>query len=1201
MSEHPTPEDRPRPDRRKTWAVRALVAVAAYALIGFFGLPALIEWQLPKQASAQLGRQVTLETARFNPFSLRLRLEGLRIKEADGASDALALGAIETDLQWRSIVHRGWVFAHLDIDAPVFRFVRRDGAQSNWSDVLERFESAEPPPDEAPATVPRFSVNNIRIQGGQIDFVDQPVGLEHTLRELAIGIPFISSFPAQVEVDVEPSLSALVNGTRIDVHGRARPFDPTRTTQVDIELAPFDIAPYLAYLPQRPNFRLERGQLGTALTLAFSYTESDGPRLNLHGSAAVTDLAMVDGQGAPLIAFERLGAELADYDVFGKHLHLTRIALQAPEVRATRAADGSLNWARLMAAAPTPEAPTAAAPEEGAQAAPEQPATARPEASGDEAPFRLQIDTVALTGGVLQLSDGAAPGGTFSTRVHALEASLEGLDTGSETPARLTLAAQTDGGERVDHAGTLRLDPLVVEGRLAVTGVPLTRYASYYAERLERARITGGSLAATLPYRFDDAGLRLTQAEATLQSFALQLDDAKRPAVALERLAASGIDLDTGKSRLRIGRIAGNAAALRLVRGRDGAIDLAGIAAAAPADTPAPAEGTPMAVSIGALALDDSTVDFTDRGVSPAAQVTVSALKLETGPVDLAAPGQTPLALEAVINRGGRLAIKGTTDLGSLDTRLRLDLAGLDLSAFAAYIPQAQAIALRSARASLAGTLNLARLTGDPPDIRYQGTLAVADLVARDALNDTDFLRWKSLSVAGMDVGTAPLRIGLDTVRLSDFYSRLILNAEGQLNFRELTGGAPAEAADSAAPGDAGGATLPPIRIGRIELAGGQVQFSDRFIQPNYDADLSDLGGALENLRSDDGSLATLSLTASLDHGAPVEITGQLNPLREDSYLDILATVREFQLPSISTYSGKYVGYGIAKGKLSADLSYKIEDRVLKARNDIRLDQLTFGDKVESKDAVKLPVQLAVALLKNPKGEIDLSVPVTGSLDDPKFSVGGVVMRAFVNLIGKAVTSPFALLGSVFGGGESLSYIDYAPGEARLSAEAVKKLQTLAKALAERPALKIEITGRVDPATDTPGLRQAWLRDRMRERLRAQLLEAGEQPPPLEQIALPERGLDALLEQAYDAADIDKPRNLIGLAKSIPPDEMRALMLAAAPAGEADLARLGKQRAQGVQDWLVGEGKVNAARIFLVAPKADAKDAAASRVDFSLR
>jgi outer membrane protein OmpA-like peptidoglycan-associated protein len=404
----------------------------------------------------------------------------------------------------------------------------------------------------------------------------------------------------------------------------------------------------------------------------------------------------------------------------------------------------------------------------------------------------------------------------------------------------------------------------------------------------------------------------------------------------------------------------------------------------------------------------------------------------------------------------------------------------------------------------------------------------------------------------------------------------------------------------------AAGSSTPQIRIGQIALQGGNINFSDNFIKPNYSANLTGMNGSISELASDQETPAEVLLKGKLDNDAPVEITGKLNPLGPQLYLDLAASAHGIELARLTPYAAKYAGYSITKGKLSADVKYHVENGQLQAQNSLRLDQLTFGDKVDSPTATKLPVLLAVALLRNSRGEINLNLPVSGSLSDPEFSVGAVIARAFVNLLTKAITAPFSLLASAFSGSSDgeLSYVEFAPGSSNLSADATKKLDTLAKALNDRPALTLDITGRIEPESDRDGVRHAYLDRRLRLQKIEDLRNQGS-AIQMRDVKIEPSEYAKYLERAYKAEKFDKPRNLIGFAKSLPAAEMEQLMLANAPVGETELKALADQRAMAVKRYLEQQGKVGNDRMFLVTPKLNADgikdDGKPNRVEFAIR
>jgi hypothetical protein len=307
------------------------------------------------------------------------------------------------------------------------------------------------------------------------------------------------------------------------------------------------------------------------------------------------------------------------------------------------------------------------------------------------------------------------------------------------------------------------------------------------------------------------------------------------------------------------------------------------------------------------------------------------------------------------------------------------------------------------------------------------------------------------------------------------------------------------------------------------------------------------------------------------------------------------------ELAQLSAYSDKYVGYGIEKGKLTFEVAYQLENRQLKAENRLVLDQLTFGKESTNPDATKLPVNLAVALLSDRNGVIDINVPIGGSLDDPQFSLGGIILKIIGNAIMKTVTAPFALIGSLFGGsGEELSTLDFDSGRAVVLPAGEGKLKSLARALTERPGLKLDITGRYDPA-EQEAMKHASLERKLRA-LKTKDLQARGGAAPEGGVTVSKEERAALLARAYKDETFAKPRNVLGLTKTLPPEEIEKLILANTTIDEDDLLALGNRRAQAARDWLITNGQVPGERIFIIGAKPASKEdkGSASRAEFAL-
>jgi outer membrane protein OmpA-like peptidoglycan-associated protein len=334
-------------------------------------------------------------------------------------------------------------------------------------------------------------------------------------------------------------------------------------------------------------------------------------------------------------------------------------------------------------------------------------------------------------------------------------------------------------------------------------------------------------------------------------------------------------------------------------------------------------------------------------------------------------------------------------------------------------------------------------------------------------------------------------------------------------------------------------------------------------------------------------------------------VSGTINPLAAATFADVKASFRDVDLPSFTPYSGAYAGYTIASGSLTMEVAYKVENRKLKASNRFLVNQFEFGDKVESKQATKLPVRFAVSLLKDKDGVIDLDLPIEGSLDDPKFRIGKIVWQVLGNVISKAATAPFALLGKLFGGkGDELSSVDFPDGLATLDDAGKKKLDALAKALKERPALKLQATGHFSSA-DLEGLRSVRVERKIKAQKLPDLTKKGSAPASVDDVVVEAAERETYLAKAYKKEKFPKPRTTLGFAKDLPADEMEKLMLASEQVGDDDLRQLALARSNAVKDYLTGPAGAEAARVFVLEPGTQAaapKDKArASRVDFTLK
>jgi uncharacterized protein involved in outer membrane biogenesis len=1161
--------------RRLVYVAGALVILV---LVAWLAVPPIVRAQLESRLTAELGRPTTIESVKFNPFALRVDFFNLVVADPAGAQPVLAIDALVANFSAASLWHRAPVLNALSIVRPRLSFSRdRDGRYS-IQDLIDKALATSSEPL-------RFSLNNIEVDDGAINFADGVTGRNHGLAALNIGIPFLSSLPYQTDILVTPRVGGIINGTYVALEGTAIPFAEHREATLDIDLDALPLAPYVVYLSAQPRFDLAGGALTTKLKVVFVETASGQRRLELRGNGHVDGLTIRRADGTLLAAAARIAVGLDRIDVFGRDARIEAIAIDAPRVDMKRLADGTFEWAGPLLDATPPASKSASA-------------------AARETSWNVRAGKLAVSRGTVALVDETS---TFrSTLVDiAIDATNVSTRPGEKAHVKLDLVSS----DRIaSFSGEADVEPSApaATGQFTLAKFSLGLLFPFYKSALA-VDVQKGSIDYASAFALDAAGnLRLSEGEATITDLRLAVQGEKEPMSRVPQLILRQIDVDVPGRKVTVGDLQGSGASLRVARDSDGAFEMTRLVKVAEAGKPA--DDALWTYLIGKLALDRVALDVEDRVPKPPFKLALRDLALTATDLSGAAGGTSKVTLRARVGKQGRIAFSGPVTRNPLRINGEVDVSGFPLTTLKPYAEPWVNVVLVDGTLKAKGRMAIELPTGAGARASWKGDVAVADFASLDKPTSSDLARWKSLSLASLDVTLDPFRASTERIDVDDFYARLIVYPDATLNLtRLLTPGASAEPAADAKPTQTAAPAREalPITIGHIKLARGNVNFSDFYIKPNYSANLTDVAGSVGTMSAEQAG--ELNLSAHVERTAPVEVHGYLHPFAKELSLDIAAKASDIDLPPLTAYSAKYAGYGIEKGQLTFDVHYHVENRKLSAENRLVLDQLTFGPRVESPTATKLPVLLAVALLKNSRGVIDIRLPISGSLDDPKFSVGGLIIQVIVNLITKAVTAPFTLLSAAFGGGEELSTLVFAPGSAVLPPEAQKRIETLGKALADRPALKLDVAGRADPSTDADALRKAALAKAMRTEKMKVLVADGTAPASVDQVEIGADERIRWLTAAYRESSIpDRPRNMIGMLKDVPPAEMEAMFIANAKVDDEALRALANERARAVKDALVAKGIADQ-RVFLIAPRlggdpgGTAATAARTRVDLALR
>ncbi|MFZ6774783.1 DUF748 domain-containing protein [Undibacterium sp. SXout7W] len=1233
------------------WLAGLMALLLFCAVTSWTFLPSLVKRVAAEQTMQQIGRKLEIAEAHFSPFTLTLTLDGVSLYEADQRTPAFKVKQLVLNLSLASLFRQALIVDEVRVDTPYAHIIRTSGdgyGHYNFNDILDKI--AAMPKSDTPF---RFSLANLQINNGLIEFDDEVVDRHVNIDALKLGVPFLSNFPNQVNSFVEPLLSARINGSTLTLKGRAKPFTSTLDTSLAIDLEQLDLASYVPYVPVPLPVQIQSAKLSTKLDLIFS-RKNTTPELILAGDLRLQDIGLQDTKKTPLLKLASLDLSLKKLNVMSLMAEMNHLTLSAPEVWLNINSQGKLNWASLMA----PDTNAGAAGVKGSVSTAKNTSSKTvPEKKNTGVSLLplVQLHQFTLEKGQIHLSDAAHAVPLQTINLSNIHLTASGLTTKTDARAAAVKLAMTgEHEEQIEFTGEVKPLSVAVDGQFSISHLPLAPYQPLINKYL--AANMAGQLDVSTQVHLAQSQLALDEAKLTLGQFQVKGKAGDDAGIGFKSLVVDQLRLDLSERNIRIGNVQLDGLNGDIRRDSQAVLSIKKWLPAETAVTSGTRQNTaPPAVAASDAAwklafanidVKNSAVTFSDQSVEPAFRIQADGIALHLEQLQSDLSQAMKFSLQSNLGRKSSVKMNGNSSAQLKKIDMNLDAEGLPLAALYPYFSQYVNVALTRGRANAKAKINLLNITEDNRQISYNGMLSLTDFHVLENGASEDFLEWKSIALDGINanIGSKQPLITIKKLSLNDFYARAILSEKGKLNLQNIlvsrtqnkdvqantnAGGASGDitketakvVVDSASVATTTvaklqqsvdnskamirpEATAPIIRVMQTTLRGGNINFTDNFIKPNYSANLTGLSGNIGAVASDNPQPATVELTGKVDDDAPLVISGAVNPLLSPIFLDIKGSANGLELTRLTPYAAKYAGYIIEKGKLSMQVAYRVENQQLKAENEVRLDQLTFGERVDSPAATKLPVMLAVALLRDNDGQIAINLPISGSLSDPQFSVGNIIFRVLINVITKAVTAPFSLLGSMFGGGEELAYAEFLPGQSVLTPAAKDKLDHLAIALKKRSGLKLDIIGRVDAANDTEGSKQMILEQRLRD-LKWKDARQKDRSTKKEEVQLSADDRKKYIEELYQSEKMDKPRNLIGIAKTLPTAEAEQMLLAHTMITPDALRGLAQKRADVVRDYLEDVSGIERDRLFLIAPKLTAdgiKDkGATTRVDFSLK
>ncbi len=1249
--------------------------IAAYALIGFVILPAILKSQLPQIVEEETGRKATLEQVKFNPFSLEFSLLGFDMQER-GSQTFVSFDKFFVNVQvWSSIKEFALVLDEVSLEGPYARFEMLPEGQYNFSDLLNGTDDKEEAEekDEEEGVFPLI-INNINLVQGELEIVDSLHSKPDStlIHDLNLHLEHFSTL-LNDQSDLGFSL-ALNTGGVLDWQGEVGVNPLYSNGKVKIEGLKFARI-WKQFLQDKVEFKWKEGTQLVSFDYAFSYADDEATFQLTKGRLLTEGLKFTAKESTEkLIDIPYFLVDDIHFDLTKQTINIAKIESRDVDVEAWYNQAGKLNMQ------------TAFAPQiEGTED--EVIATEQTEQQTDNAeakPWEINIKEIALTGSKLKYSD-------KRRQQHAL-INFTALDIGLKNCHLLAgdsmqvtanqgyinlddLKLKTNLDAKLFHMPNFQINEIdfnLLEQKLNIKSVNSRdifikawlkkngkiNYQDLFASTADESgtktddtkeqqdpgtidtpwevniqdiafnsskiNFSDKSKAQTIFINIAalDLGLKdysvlagndlqMTGKHGYLKLDGFDLNSKQDPElISVPNLQVSELGFNFQEQNISIKSINSRDAKIKAWLAKNGEINYQSLFAPtgqeAAQQAPAPEsnvkEEKPWQFALGEFRIDNYALEFKDQSTKKPVFLNLSELNFSVNNVTNKKGAELPLSFSTRVNKKGKIKMTGQAILEPFSSNLDIAISNISLNTFQPYVNESARLSIIGGRFNTQGKLAISLPVDSDLKLSYKGGVNIKGLHTRDQILKQDFLKWQQLKLTGLDFNLQPGKLKIKAVNLDKPYVKVTIKKDNTTNINDVI--IEADKTQKKASKKVAKKSAPFVyNIAKVTITGGESDFSDYSLILPFVVKLNDLDGAIDNISSYSKAKTKLHLKGKTFDLSPVDIKGEFNANLDD--LDISLHYKSLPLPFLSPYMVEFAGNKIEKGKLSLDLMYKVKDGQLSAINNVMIDQLELGDKVESPHAVDLPLGLAIALLRDKDGQININMPLQGSMDDPEFSIGPVLLDTFINLITKAVTSPFTAIGSFLGSDEDFSVVTFNAGSAELSTDEIVKLDGLSEALEQKPDLSLEIKGMAYINQDWPAMKEQALLDELKQMRSDELKEDGEMKLP-EYIELSDDEYQRLLADLF----IQKfpelgERSLFGTPQLIHEDmgEFSAVasnMLQGLIKPDNDkLLILSLTRARNIARYMNTKGKIDHARMFILDGKID-PDAENNKLNTSL-
>lgn len=1035
-----------------------LSLVALYTVVGFLVLPLILESQIPKSVASATNSQISIKNISLNPYLFKLKLLGVELKD-DENNHLASFDSLYIDIKLLSLLKGAIHIKEIELKSPQISLLYDKDKRFNFENIAKESGDDENSTTKTNTELPRVIVDNFTISKGSIKYEDFTKSKKFEFIVDAINFKL-----TDIDTNDFTSSSAkfrfnsnLQDGGEVDLRANIVGFKPF-IIEGSADIKDAKLYSLWKYIQDSTKVEIADGTVSLGATYSFNMDDINATNID-NVYLGLRDLRVKPkDKNSDILTLKSLNIKDANIEPMTQMATIKNISLELLNAKVERSSKGEIDWSGYFKSSESSN----------------QEVKEELEEESNVTEWSVVVENLGLKKISASFKDSTIKPSVIS-KLNSLDAEIKNITLLGREALNYNASLTLNESAKCTLEGSLIHKELSLKSYTKCTNFDIKHYSPYIdsiaKEELKKYNIALRSAIAGFDANlsFRDKEAEIESANFDIKSLGLIRRDNNEQLLEFKNFSINRAKVDTKTKEIEVENISLDGLSLDLKKAKNGVLNIDGLVETKEAKKSAQSTKTPEApyrIRLGSFDINGAKLSYDDKSIEDSLKTTIDKINVSAKNIDSKEKSWFDYRVDLRVNSKGFISSKGSIKHTPLEQNGEFEIKGISLKELTPYLRESTFLKISDGNLNLKAKSSY-REKSDSFRATLDGSLGINNFFLHDTRDDSTIASFIKADLNSFKFDTLTNELKMDEVLLDSFYIDAQIDKNKTMNLAKLL----REKAEDKKPQEPSNRAPLSYKLLNLKVANGSANFADYSLPLDFKTSIHSLNGNVYAISSSGGEISYVDIDGGVDEYGSTRLKGSVEPSNFKSYMDLNFNFRNLSLNNFSGYSAQFAGYKIEEGKLFLDLEYKIYDSQLLGKNSLVIKKIKLGDEIEDENITKLPLKFAVALLEDSEGVIDINMPVEGDVSKPDFKYGAMILKTFVNLIVKAVASPFKFLASAMGiSGDEMEFVEFEASQSTLLASEREKLDTIAKMLQEKPKLSLGIAGGFDIKIDTEAL-----------------------------------------------------------------------------------------------------------------------------------